>query len=295
VSPGRQFGTALLSVGGSAGAPSVLSSVNEKATQSPFRGRTAAREDISREQRAQDAIWERAPTYPQAVSRHRFKFEQMFPSGDVVAEWVATLALAFNDLSLVRVQMGNDMESKHRFLYWLRLGIAHFAEAASYLRATSKIPEIAKFIESLPEDVREQHRKVLECYDRHEKVIERIRNEAGFHYPKLKIKKGQRRKRTIQAVLEALGANSGEIVGEMIGDARFLFADDIASALVGRALTGRLTPSDREDLEVLRQVSTEIEEGIGAFVQFVSGVLARYIRLAIDQGAEWTPVPDPPS
>jgi hypothetical protein len=41
-------------------------------------------------------------------------------------------------------------------------------------------------------------------------------------------------------------------------------------------------------------VSIEIEEAIGAFVQFVDGVLSRYLRLAIERGAEWKPVPDPP-
>jgi hypothetical protein len=144
------------------------------------------------------------------MARHRFRFEEVFPPDDVLAEWVATLAVAFNDLSLVRVQMGKDEESKHRWLYWFRLGIAHFAEAASYLRDTSEIPEIAEFIASLPEDVREHHRKCLECYTKHEKAIERIRSEAaGFHYPELKIKAGQRRKRTMQKVLRALSGSRG--------------------------------------------------------------------------------------
>jgi len=231
---------------------------------------------------------------PTAMARHRFRFEQVFPADDVLAEWVATLALAFNDLSLVRMQMGKDEEPKHRWLYWFRLGIAHFAEAASYLRDTSEIPEIAEFIASLPEDIREHHRKCLECYTKHEKVIERIRSEAGFHYPELEIREGQRRKRTMQKVLGALSENRGEIVGETIGEARLLFADDVVSTLVGRAITGELNPDDVEDLDVLGQVAVEIEEGIGAFVKFVNGVLERYLGLAIERGAEWKPVPDQP-
>jgi hypothetical protein len=228
------------------------------------------------------------------MPRHRFRFEQVFPADDVLAEWVATLALAFNDLSLVRGPRGWDQESKHRWLYLFRLGIAHFREAAKYLRETTKIPAIGEFIDSLPDEVREHHRKCLECYDKHEEVIERIRHEAGFHYPELEIREGQRRKRTMQLVLDALRDNCGEIVGETIGDAELLFADDVASALVGRALSGELTPNNVEDLNVPRQVSIEIEEGIGAFVQFVDGVLSRYLRLAIERGAEWKPVPDPP-
>jgi hypothetical protein len=221
------------------------------------------------------------------MARHTFRFDQMFPADDVLAEWVATLALAFNDLSLVRVQMQEDAEAKHRWLYWFRLGIAHFAEAASYLRETSTIPEVAEFIDSLPEDVREHHRKCLDCYAEHKEVIERIRNEAGFHYPELKIRPEQRRPRTMQAVLEALAGSHGQFDGEKIGDARLLFADDVVGTLIGRALTGKLLPGGADDLETLGRVSTAIEEGIGAFVQFVDGVLSRYIRLAIERGADW--------
>jgi hypothetical protein len=225
------------------------------------------------------------------MPRHRFKFGEVFPPDDVLAEWVVTLALAFNDLSLVRGPRW-DQESKHRWLYLFRLGIAHFREAAKYLRETTKIPAIGEFIDSLPDEVREHHRKCLECYDKHEEAIERVRHEAGFHYPELEIREGHRRKRTMQLVLDALRGNCGEIVGETIGDAELLFADDVASALVGRALSGELKPGRVEDLETLAQVSIEIEEGIGAFVQFAVGVLQRYLRLAIERGAEVRKLPE---
>ncbi len=229
------------------------------------------------------------------MPHHRFRFQEVFPPDDVRAEWVATLALAFNDLSLVRVQMGKDEASKYRWLYWFRLGIAHFAEAASYLRDTTKIPEISAFIDSLPAHVRGHLRECLDCYADHEEVIERIRNEAGFHYPELEIQDGKRRKRPMQAVLEALGGNCGQIVGETIGDARLLFADDIASMLVLRAHGGGLKASAVEEVEVLGQVHIEIEGGSGPFLKFVSGVLGRHVRLAVERGAEWEPIPDEPS
>ena len=98
----------------------------------------------------------------------------------------------------------------------------------------------------------------------------------------------------MQKVLGALSENRGVIVGETIGDARLLFANDVVSTLVGRAITGELNPNDVEDLDVLGQVAVEIEEGIGAFVKFVNGVLERYLGLAIERGAEWKPVPDQP-
>jgi hypothetical protein len=226
------------------------------------------------------------------MPRYRFNFGEVFPADDVLAEWMATLALGFNDLSLVRVQMGKEQDPKHRWLYWFRLGIAHFAEAATYLRDTSEVPEIAEFIGSLPEDVREHHRRCLERYANQEKAIERIRNEAGFHYPELVVQPGQKRKRSMQQILGALSSESGEIVGGTIGDGRLLFADDVASVLVVRALAGHATPLG-DARKVVAQVSIEIEEGIGAFVVFVDGALSRYLRRSIDRGAEVATIPEP--
>lgn len=94
-----------------------------------------------------------------------------------------------------------------------------------------------------------------------------------------------------------LRGNYGQIVGETIGDARLLFADDIASIFVLRAHIGRLTAGavaelEVEELEVFAQVHIQIEQGIAAFVQFANGALDRYIRLAVDRGAAWEPILD---
>jgi hypothetical protein len=97
----------------------------------------------------------------------------------------------------------------------------------------------------------------------------------------------------MQLVLEALRDASGAIVGETFGDARLVFADDIAAMLVLLGHGGGLTPT--KELEPLGRVHLEIEKGIAAFVEFVNDALSRYLQLAIDRGAEWKSVPDPPS
>ena len=106
------------------------------------------------------------------------------------------------------------------------------------------------------------------------------------------IREEQRRKRTMQLVLDALRDNCGEIVGETIDDAQLLFADDVSSALVGHAVSGEFTPSDVDDLDVAAEVLIEIEKGIAAFLEFVNGVLGRYLRLAIERGAEVRKLPE---
>ena len=63
----------------------------------------------------------------------RFRFRDFFSPDEPLSEWVAILALAFNDLSLLHEQMQRDAMTEHRFFYWLRLSISHFGEAGSYL------------------------------------------------------------------------------------------------------------------------------------------------------------------
>lgn len=230
------------------------------------------------------------------MPRYEFRFGEIFPADDVLAEWAATLALAFNDVSLVRIQMIED-SVPHRWLYWLRLGVAHFAEAASYLRETSELPEVAAFISALPDEVHAHHAECLARYTEHETVIERIRNEAGFHYPELRPAPNQRRRRPMQKVLAALEERQGSVVGETIGDGRFLFADEIVGGLIVRAHGGDdalLAADPMEQGKKLGPVQVEIERAIGSFVLFANGVFNAYFKAKIDGGAEWYVTEDEP-
>jgi hypothetical protein len=230
------------------------------------------------------------------MPQHAFKFGEMFPADDVLAEWMATLAIAFNDLSLVRNQLGKDAFVAWRWFYWLRLGIAHFAEVATYLRETKDIPEIAEFIDSLPGDAQAHLDDCVARYEAHSSTIERIRNEAGFHYPRLKVEPGRRRKRPMQKILEALADEHGRVEGKTFGDARLLFADDVASGLVllAHGTDEMLDAPHEEQMRALGPVHLEIEEGIASFVTFANDALQIYLRRKIEDGASWERLPDPP-
>lgn len=228
------------------------------------------------------------------MPRHVFKFGEMFPADDILAEWIATLALAFNDLSLVRTQLGKDETVSWRWFYWLRLGIAHFAEAARYIRETAENDAIAEFIGSLPEDAQAHYKDVVARYEAHGTVIERIRNEAGFHYPVLKIESSQRRKRPIQIVLAGLADQPGSVEGETFGNARLLFADDVVAGLVIRAHGNdeALGAPAEEQLRLLGPVHLEIEKAIASFVSFTNDALQEYFKRRIADGASWERLPE---
>jgi hypothetical protein len=70
----------------------------------------------------------------------RFRFGGVFPVDDPVSEWVATIALAFNDIALVHGQFDEAFEGPaFRYLYLLRISLGHFNEAAKYLDDTAEI------------------------------------------------------------------------------------------------------------------------------------------------------------
>ncbi len=175
------------------------------------------------------------------MTRVSFRFDDVLPADDPVAQWAATIGLAFNDLALVHERLEADEKVLHRWFYWLRLVIAHFDEAAKFLAASDEVLEVREFIASLPAEVRAHHRDCLERFERRLSEIEQIRNEVGFHYPPVKRRAGQRKKQPVRAILAALAKEQGQVEkgqSDTIREARLLFADDIASSLFLRATGG---------------------------------------------------------
>ena len=65
--------------------------------------------------------------------------------------------MSLNDLALVNDRLERDYDSLHEYLYWLRLGVAHFFEGAKLLKRGRDIPEVTAYIATLPFEVRHSH------------------------------------------------------------------------------------------------------------------------------------------
>ena len=93
----------------------------------------------------------------------------------------------------------------------------------------------------------------------------------------------------MQKVLAALAEESARVEGKTLGDARFLYADDVASALVARAhgAPQAFDAASAEQLALLGAVHLEIEQAIAAWVLFVNDALDAYFRRGIKRGASW--------
>jgi hypothetical protein len=209
----------------------------------------------------------------------------VFPADDLLSEWTATLALAFNDLSLVHARMEEDHGTPHKFFYWLRLGIAHFYEAAKFLDDTSTIPEVTAFVSQVGPEAQGHYEACLLRYREQATPTLRLRNQAAFHYPALA---PGRANRPMKKVLEGLASGTGQFDGggtNTIRDARMLFADDVASAFFIQASGGEGT---------LATVHQDIEAGIAAFMKFTNAALDEWFFRAQERGAKFFDFGDGP-
>jgi hypothetical protein len=184
------------------------------------------------------------------------------------------LAMASNDLTLVHVQAEEDYDSAHKFFYWLRIGIAHYHEAATYLSDTRDVPDVAEFVESLPAEAQKRYAKCLAFFDERRGHLESLRSEGVFHYPELKPTRG---KRPIAKILEDLADAKGEIqLGGKIRDSRFFFADDVAAATFVRNSGGE---GEVENL------ASEIADAVADFIAFADDALNAWFTCALERGA----------
>lgn len=216
------------------------------------------------------------------MTRYIFKFSDFFPADDPLSEWAVTISLAYNDLSLLNEHLKGDVTTQHRWFYWLRLTISHFGEAASYLERTQDVPQVATFVARLPEHAQAHYTDCLERYARNEATIKRIRNDAGFHYPALRIVQSQRRRRAVQrALAELASGNAVADVGEegVVRGSRMLFADEVAASLIARASGG---------LERFVQVvEPEIALAITSFMRFANPAIDEFLVLGHERGGDW--------
>src|SRR5438477_3962211 len=114
-------------------------------------------------------IQERAAA-PPSTHFSRFRFGDMFPPNDLLSEWLATIAMAANDLLTLTVLSHGTNDARVQW-YYFRARIGHFYEIAKHLEETADLPIIKAFIESLPDGAQASYRSVLEIFSREKTKI----------------------------------------------------------------------------------------------------------------------------
>jgi hypothetical protein len=204
-----------------------------------------------------------------------FPMGEVFPNNDPLSEWLVTLAVAMNDLTVVHVRLDEDQESPELAFYWNRLAVSHFAEAGLFLEQTAEIEQVARFVGSLPDVAREKYEECLSVFNECRRRLFSVRNKATFHYPVLRPGSPQAA-RPVRDALSDLADDRGVIRSARIRDARALFGDDVVATIFAGELGG---------LDAVADFQARIAVGVTAFIRFANLALDEHLVRARAGGA----------
>jgi hypothetical protein len=204
-----------------------------------------------------------------------FPMGNVFPNDDPLAEWVVTLAIAMNDLTLVHVRLEEDQDNPDQAFYWNRLAISHFTEAGLFVEQTSEIDVVSAFVGSLPTTARENYAECRAVFADCRSRLFSVRNKATFHYPSLRPNDAQAA-RPVRDALRDVADDQGVIRSARLRDARALFADDVVATIFAEVLG---------DIEAVTLFEARVAAGVTAFIRFANLALDAFLMSAREQGA----------
>jgi hypothetical protein len=213
-----------------------------------------------------------------------FHMGDLFPADDPLSEWLVLLAMSLNDLALVHDRLERDHASPHEYFYWLRLGVAHFFEAAKLLKRGRDIPEVAAYITTLPATVRNSHDTAVSIYDERYTELKMMR-DVLFHYARVWQRRGHPPEIVVRLALEQLAPHRVTIKTGTLREARLLFADDVLATLFTRATGVPWADVAKDEVhQGVAQTQERIQEAITAFVRFANPALMDHLSRAKEEG-----------
>jgi hypothetical protein len=160
----------------------------------------------------------------------------VFPAEDRVGRFVVTLAMITNDVvrstALFPDLTDDNPEARGRRVMIFRYQAAAFHEIATFIGDARKLPEIAGFITSLPNDVSSAPATIEDLARQLEPWLVDHRN-VTFHYPEMNDGKIVAGKDDVMIALAKVADMESEIVAdEAGGTAGFPFADEVVAQLL---------------------------------------------------------------
>jgi hypothetical protein len=178
-----------------------------------------------------------------------------FTPGDPLAEWVATVSLAANDLNLLSAWItAEDGTRPASPTYLFRVAASHFFEIGKYLALRRRQPMVIAFIERMGETAR-GYRRVLTVYNEHITTLATIRDNSAFHYGPTSVEK---KNPLIRRALIAVAEEQGEIYLNA-GPVAFGFAQELEAAIFTISCGG-IEPGAREIGSLLEEVASAATE-----------------------------------
>lgn len=224
---------------------------------------------------------------PKFTVEVEFAFKDLLPPDDPLAQWVANISRAANDLLLSnrRLAVGLESgESQDEVIYDIRAVSTHAWELAEFLRKTQD-ERIVQFIGSLPSEIRTDYTQALDALRTPDpsdplppggfKRLLASARDQSTHYSVIGHK-------LLRQGLKTLGEekdgtpNTGKLyVGDTFKDFYAQFATALEYQLFFRL--------DSDDIEPFKQFSSEINRVMGHLIRFANAAVHVYLSQHRDQ------------
>ena len=104
---------------------------------------------------------------PKYTVKIEFPFKELFDPDDPLAQWVANLSRAVNDLLLANRRLADDFEQngpQHQVIYDIRAVASHAWELAEFLRKTDSTA-VDAFVSRLIKEAKQEYQEVTEALE----------------------------------------------------------------------------------------------------------------------------------
>lgn len=214
---------------------------------------------------------------PQA--RHRgigFKIGKVFSADDPIGRWSTVLAMAANNTIYLNVRLIEGNLPPELSMYYFRLLVAHFFEAALWLDNTrSTWPQVDQFIGSLDAAHRQRFDRITEFASQRHRFYENLSRSRStlFHYPTMHPDRDAAGAEELANAMREVADADGWIEGGSdYASFRATFADEVALQF--------LSTSDQENQEIMEELRGPVFE----LVEFAEGALLAHLK-TVDPGA----------
>ena len=194
----------------------------------------------------------------------------VFPTGDVEARFVVTLAMFANDLmrttELLSRLRDDDPETQGTRIMLVRYQASAFHEFAKFVRRARALAVVATLVDGLPDDAVKAYATMTRVAKKLRPWLEKNRN-VTFHYAELSQGKlDNRTDEVMSALAKAADIQTFVRTGENVG-AGYPFADEVATKL----------------FDITSERATTLREGVVGATNFALAAGRAYISR---QGAE---------
>jgi hypothetical protein len=210
-----------------------------------------------------------------------FPFKELFAPDDPLAQWIANLSRAVNDLLLANRRLAEALESDesgHESIYDIRSVATHAWELCEFLRKTEST-RVEAFMARMIQEAQQEHQKVVDALQDPAPVVGKLSFKAALasardqasHYSEIDHKLVRRALRHLNEDNEDGTPHIATVfIGESFKDAYQQFASELDYQL--------LCQTEGEKMEPLKQFIVPLNELVASLIKFATTAIHTYLH-----------------